>query len=255
MMSLKIKNLLAFSTSAQIRQRRSFLPVSFLIASLIIPLSLSQAADWNSLGSSQSILKKAKALDSENKVRVVQKRAVDRDLRLEVSTHYSLISGGDSYVKTQAGGAQLEFHINPQWSLGYRYDSYANSLTAEGEKISRDAAAAVAIGNPAQLPEISFALNSQLGTLSWYPIYGKLNLFDQAVTQFDVYLMTGAGSVKLASGQNTSLLSIGTGVGLWLTQHISSRFELSYLNYKDNTYSSNPQMNLMTMHFGIGFLL
>lgn len=217
--------------------------------------SFSQAADWKSLGSSQSILQKAKALDSENKVRVVQKRAVDRDLRLEVSTHYGLLNGGDSYVKTQAGGVQLEFHINPQWSLGFRYDKYNNVLTSEGEKVSDDANAALAQGNPAKLPEINFPVNSQLGTISWYPIYGKLNIFDQAVSQFDVYVMAGAGSIKLDSEQKSSLFSMGTGVGLWLTQHITTRFEVLYQTYEDKVYASDPRINLMSLQFGIGFLL
>jgi outer membrane beta-barrel protein len=229
--------------------------LTFSTLSFLFFASPSFAADWDSLGSSQSILKKAKALDSDNKVRVVQKRAVDRDLRLEVSSHYGLISGGDSYIKTQAGGAQIEFHINPQWSLGFRYDSYINALTPEGAKVSNEAATAIAQGNSAKLPEINFPVNSQLGTISWYPIYGKLNLFDQAVTQFDVYLMAGAGAIKLDSAQTTSLLSLGSGVGLWLTQHITTRFEIRYQSYKDKVYASDPQINLMSLQFGLGFLL
>lgn len=213
------------------------------------------AADWDSLGSSQPILKKAKALDNKNKVRVVQKRAVDRDLRLEISSHYGLVSGGDSYIRTQAAGAQVELHINPQWSLGFRYDSYINALTAEGTQVSNEAAAAIAQGNQAKLPEINFPTSSQLGTVSWYPIYGKLNLFDQAVTQFDVYLMAGAGVIKLDSAQNSPLFSLGSGVGLWLTQHISTRFEIRYQSYKDNVYASDPQINLMSLQFALGFLL
>lgn len=230
---------------------------SLLTAIMLLTLSsFSHAADWNSLGSSQSILQKAKALDSENKVRVVQKRAVDRDFRLEVSTHYGLINGGDSYVKTQAGGVQLEFHINPQWSVGFRYDSYMNALTPEGEKVSNEAAAAISQGNTTTLPEINFPVNSQLGTVSWYPIYGKLNIFDQAVSQFDVYVMAGAGSIKLDSDERSSLLTMGSGVGLWLTQHITTRFEVRYQTYKDKKiYASDPQMNLMSLQFGIGFLL
>jgi len=225
------------------------------VLSLMAMSSLSSAADWDSLGSSQTILKKAKALDSENKVRVVQKRAVDRDLRLEISSHYGLISGGDSYVKTQAGGAQVEFHINPKWSLGFRYDSYITALTPEGAKVSDEAKASIARGDQTKLPEINFPLNSQMGTISWYPIYGKLNLFDQAVTQFDVYLMAGAGVIKLDSAQNSSLVSAGTGIGLWLTNHFSTRFEIKYQSYKDNVYAIDPQINLMSMQFGLGFLL
>lgn len=213
------------------------------------------AADWNSLGSSEAILEKAKALDPNNKVRVVQKRAVDRDLRFEVSGHYGMINGGDSYVRTQSGGAQLEFHINPRWSLGLRYDTYFNALTSEGEKIYNQAASSVGNGNQASLPEIDFPLSSQLATVSWYPVYGKLNLFDMAVTQFDLYLMAGAGMINLDSGHRSALTSVGGGAGLWFTQHMMARWELRYQGYKDKVYSENPQVNSMAMHLSLGFLL
>lgn len=213
------------------------------------------AADWESLGSSQALLKKAKALDPENKVRVVQKRAVDRDLRLEISGHYGTLNGGDSYVKTQTGGAQVEFHITPRWSLGYRYDNYFNALTAEGDKIYREASNAIAIGNQASLPEIDFPLSSHLATVSWYPIYGKLNLFDMAVTQFDLYVLAGAGTIVLDSGQRAALTSLGGGAGFWFTQHLMSRMEVRYQGYENPIYSSNPKVNNMVLHFSLGFLL
>jgi outer membrane beta-barrel protein len=213
------------------------------------------AADWKSLGSSQAILNKAKALDSNNKVRVVQKRAVDRDLRFELSGHYGMINGGDSYVKTQTGGAQLEFHINPQWSLGLRYDTYLNSLTSEGDKVFQQSEMAISNGNQASLPSIDYPLNSQLATLSWYPIYGKLNLFDAAVTQFDLYLMAGAGLMQLDSGNRSALTSVGGGAGLWFTQHMMARWELRYQGYKDKVYVNDPQVNTMAMHLSLGFLL
>ncbi len=75
------------------------------------------------------------------------------------------------------------------------------------------------------------------------------------MSQFDVYVMAGAGSIKLDSQQKSSLLSLGSGVGLWLTQHITTRFEVRYQTYKDQTYASDPQINMMSLQFGIGFLL
>lgn len=214
-----------------------------------------QAADWKSLGSSESILKKAKALDANNKVRVVQKRSVDRNLRLEVSGHYGVINGGDSYVRTQTGGVQVEFHINPKFSLGFRYDNYFNVLTSEGERVYRDAETKISNGDQAQLPEIDYPLNSQLGTLTWYPVYGKLNFFDQAITQFDLFLMAGAGVIKLEAAPSSPLYSLGTGVGLWFTQHIMARGELRYQGYRDKAYSKDSQVNTMGLHLSIGVML
>lgn len=214
-----------------------------------------KATEWESLGSSEAILKKAKAIDANNKVRVVQKRSVERDLRFEISGHYGFINGGDSYVKTQTGGLQLEFHVNPKFSLGLRYNTYFNGLTSEGERIYNDAEKSILNGNQAQLPEIDYPLNSQLATVSWYPIYGKLNFFDEAITQFDLYLMAGAGSVKLETAKNATLLSAGTGVGIWFSQHIMARGELRYQGYKDTAYSKNQQVNTMALQFSLGLLL
>lgn len=227
----------------------------FLITLSLLTSPMLQAADWDSLGSTEAILKKAKALDPNNKVRVVQKRSVSRDLRFELSGHYGFISGGDSYVKTQSGGAQLEFHINPQWSLGLRYDKYINALTSEGDKIYNQTASSITNGNQASLPEIDFPLSSQLATLSWYPIYGKLNLFDMAVTQFDLYLMGGAGLIQLDSGNRSTLTSVGGGAGFWFTNHIMSRLEIRYQGYQDKVYVNDPQVNSMAMHLSLGFLL
>ena len=166
-----------------------------------------------------------------------------------------MIDGGDSYVKTQSGGAQVEFHINPRWSLGFRYDKYFNGLTSEGQKVYDQSQAAIAIGSQAILPDLDFPLSSQLATVTWYPVYGKLNLFDKAITQFDLYLMAGAGLIKLDSGINSNLTSVGAGAGLWFTQHIMARWELRYQGYKDKIYLSDPQINSMGMQFSIGFLL
>ncbi|MEY4616458.1 MAG: hypothetical protein RJB66_1418 [Pseudomonadota bacterium] len=235
------------------KTRSFFLVIACLIGCLFTQVLF--AADWDSLGSSKALLNKAKALDPDNKVRVVQKRAVDRDLRFELSGHYGLLNGGDSYVKTQTGGAQVEFHINPRWSVGYRYDNYFNALTTEGEAIYKQTANAIANGNQASLPEINFPLSSHLATISWYPIYGKLNLFDKAITQFDLYLVAGAGSIFLDSGERSALTSYGGGAGLWFTQHFMARMEMRYQGYKDSLYTSAPQVNNMAMHLSLGFLL
>jgi outer membrane beta-barrel protein len=235
------------------KKRTLFLIVLSLVGCLLTQVLF--AADWESLGSTEAILKKAKALDPNNKVRVVQKRAVDRDMRLEVSGHYGFINGGDSYVKTQSGGAQLEFHVNPKWSLGVRYDRYFNALTSEGTKIYNQSETAIAAGSQATLPDINFPIDSQLATVSWYPIYGKLNLFDQAVTQFDVYLLAGAGMIQLDSGSRSTLTAFGGGAGLWFSQHIMARLEIRYQGYQDKAYAADPQVNTTAMHLSLGFLL
>src|SRR5438445_5618800 len=102
-----------------------------LTLAALLSLNTWAAADLNqemdALGANRDLMKKAKAIDPDNKVRVVQNREVDRNYRLELGVNYGAnAAGGDPYVNTSAIGGQLDFHITPRWSLGARYTSYQN---------------------------------------------------------------------------------------------------------------------------------
>lgn len=211
-------------------------------------------SQFDSLGSTEDLVNKSKALDPDNKVRVVQKRKVDRNLRLELAGHYGMINGGDSYISTNNTGAQLEFHMTPRWSLGVRYDKYYSRLTREGNSAFEEAEAARAIGNNYRIPDLDYPLDSNLVTLSWYPIYGKLNLFDMAVTHFDIYFLGGTGKMSLESGA-TNLNTVGGGLGFWFTQNFATRFELRYQGYEDKVYSGSRKMDTFVMNISAGLML
>lgn len=218
----------------------------------------SVSQDMDSLGANQELLMKARAMDPGNRVRVVQSRLVDRNLRLELGVNYGMVAGGDSYLNTNNLGAQLEFHINPRWSVGARYYNSANTFTSEGKRMYDHASAQSANGDDYSIADVSYAKNTYLGTLSFYPIYGKMNLFDWAITQFDMYLMAGAGQVQLAnrsSTWNTSTWTAGTGFGVWLTNWMTSRLEVRYQNYQDKISSGPRNLDLMIVTASIGFLL
>lgn len=234
--------------------KQSFLRLSFILLTLLRPLS-SHAGEWESLGSSEALLEKAASIDPENKVRVVQKRAVDRHWRVEFAGHYGLINGGDSYIKTKLAGGQVEVHINPHWSLGYRYDQYMNDLTPEGVNRLREADELRLNGDQAVLPDVDFPLSSQIATISWYPIYGKLNLFDSYITQFDLYFLAGAGKIILDTSGAQKLVTAGGGAGLWFNQYLSGRLEARYQGYKDPIYTTSPQVNSMILNISLGILL
>ena len=74
-------------------------------------------------------------MDPHNEVSIVQNRAVDRNMRLELGVNYGLVGGGEAYYQTQNLGANLDFHINPHWSVGARYYHSFNSLTSEGQAV------------------------------------------------------------------------------------------------------------------------
>lgn len=210
---------------------------------------------FNSLGANDEIIERAKALDPENRVRVVQNRAVDRTLRFEIGGNFGMVAGGDPYVNTQNFGAHLDFHINPRWSLGARYYKSNNSLTSEGQRRYDEAQATYnETGQFRNVPDIDYAEHTYLGVINWYPIYGKFNLFDMGVVQFDFYALAGAGQVQLSSG-STPTYTAGTGVGLWFSKHISSRIEARWQTYQDEVYTGSRNLNIFVGTVGLGILL
>lgn len=219
----------------------------------------SVSQDMDSLGANQELLMKAKAMDPGNRVRVVQNRTVDRHWRLELGLNYGLVAGGDSYLNTNNLGGQLELHVNPRWSVGARYYNSANTLTAEGKRVANEASARQSNGDEYTIADLSYAKNTYFGTVSFYPIYGKMNLFDWAISQFDMYLMAGLGQVQLENnkvGSSTSTTwTAGTGFGVWLTSWMSSRMEVRYQNYHDKLVTGSRNLDLMVVSASIGFLL
>lgn len=234
--------------------------MKWLIALLTISLCQSVLAnnltsDLDALGGNQALMRKAEAIDPSNRIRIVQHRLVNRHNRIELGLNYGLTEGGDPYMNIKNWGAQLEYHFNPHWSIGARYYNFSNTLSSEGERVFSEANARAAAGQVGvQVPATDVASNSYMGTISWYPFYGKLSLFNTAIAQFDLYVLGGYGQINLASG-STETYTGGGGIALWLSQHFSSRLEIRYQGYKDQIYSGARQIDLCVFTAGIGVLL
>lgn len=231
---------------------------------LLSLLALNSWADdlsgkMNALGANKDLMKKAKAIDPHNRVRVVQNRDVDRNYRIEVGVSYGAAEGGDPYVNTSVLGGQLDFHITPRWSLGARYYNSQNTLTKEGEQVFADAEARNQAGDTNfRRPGVDYAKDTWLAVINWYPIYGKMNLFDAGISQFDIYFLGGAGQVSLGSGQ-AATYTAGAGVGIWFTQHFASRLEARWQGYTDQVYDGsgyqNRDINQTLLTATVSFLL
>ena len=206
--------------------------------------------DFDSLGGNDTLMTRAKTLSPDTKVEVVQDRIVDRRLRVELAPEYSNVLGGDAYNKTQFVGMNLHFHITPRWSLGARYNHAFNKLTAEGEFLLKD----VDVTGQGMVPDIDFPKSQTIATLNWYPIYGKMNLYDLGVFHFDAYALLGGGTVSLRSGSSTVYLG-GGGIGLWVSQHLSARFEMTYQTYNATRISTPVKMETTVATVQIGYLL
>jgi outer membrane immunogenic protein len=214
----------------------------------------------DALGANKDLMRKAKAVDPQNRIRVVQNREVDRNTRLEFGLGGGLATGGDAYTNTSTYGAQLDFHIVPQLSLGARYNQYSNSDSVEGRRQKERAETAKQTQNTNFVaPGSDYASRSWLAVANWYPIYGKLNLLDSAIAQFDIYLLGGAGQITLQSG-NSMLYTAGGGIGVWMSQHVSLRTEVRWQGYKDDPRDSSGNrlgardINQTLMTATLGFL-
>lgn len=212
--------------------------------------------DMDALGGNKELINRAKAIDPKNRIRIVQNRAVDRNMRLELGINYGINEGGDPYVDTNNLGASLDFHLTPRWSVGARYYNSSNSLSSEGKRVMAEADAARASNNnDKQRPGIDYVSDTWLGVINWYPMYGKLNFLDVGVSQFDMYVLAGGGQVSLSTG-TAPTYTAGGGLGVWINQHFSTRLEARYQGYQDSGRGADKRdINLTVLSASIGFLL
>ena len=212
--------------------------------------------DFDSLGGNIDLLEKAKALAPNKTVKLVQKRIVDRESRHEIVSLGKKAFSGNTYLSTTATSLGYYYHINPTWAVSVQYTTYFNSLTSEGrslikrgdELLSKDPVLDF-------VPELNYPVNSVKALVNWYPVYGKINLYDWAITQFDMYVI---GGLESSTYQKTKTLDYVTGIGLgfWLSQHISARFELGYKLRKDvGLRGKKESYSSMNGTFGVGYLL
>lgn len=212
--------------------------------------------DMDALGGNRDLIERAKAIDPQNRVRIVQKRLVDRTMRLELGLNYGIATGGDPYLNTNNLGGSMDFHFNPRFSIGARYYSFANSPNAEGKRVFEEAnAARLADNNDLIRPSSDWASSSWIAVANWYPLYGKLNFLDLGVSQFDIYFLGGGGQIMLNSG-TAPTYTAGGGIGVWLTQHFTTRFEARYQGYQDNARGEQKRdINLTILSASLGIML
>jgi outer membrane immunogenic protein len=219
--------------------------------------SIDMKKDFDSLGDNDAVIQRAKALDPKNKYKVVQGRTVDRNMKLELGISGGLKAGGDPYYSSMDLGANLDFHFSPYWSVGARYYHSYNSLTSEGQAAYQSAEANP--GTYSNLPAQDYASDTALGVVEWYPLYGKLDIFEKGISHFDLYTLAGYGDTFLTSGA-AGTLALGGGLAFWWTQHFTSRLETRYQTYTDHPYVDNQsavsrQINEVVFMLSMGILL
>ncbi len=236
---------------------------------LIILLSMFQVAmaaenssqdissDFDALGGNKTLLERAKALEPEVQTTIVQDRVVSRRNRIEIAPELSGTLGGDTYNRTRSLGLNLNYHFTPRWSVGVKYNHSFNSLTPEGEAQMNKAYDDYK-KNPSSpsvaFPDINYPKSEAFALVNWYPVYGKMNLMDQGILHFDLYMLGGLGQVQLASGTASSYTG-GGGIGFWFTQNFSSRLEMRYQNYKAQYIDGEKNMDVTVASMQMGWML
>ncbi len=240
----------------------SSISLSLLLLVSVGNLSLAEAetktlkSDFQTLGDNQEVIDRVQKLDNQQRIRVVQNRMMDRNNRLELALNLGALSGGDSYVQTKNLGAMLQFHINPKWSVGLTYEKDYNSLNAEGSR-RYDAAFECQKTDPScatRFPAVDFPIDTRLLSVTYYPIYGKLNLFDAGIAQFDLYTTLAYGQKTLNSGIS-NVLAASVGAGVWLNSFLTARLEGRYESYKDLLQTENRLQSGFSVIASLGAML
>jgi outer membrane immunogenic protein len=201
--------------------------------------------DFDSLGGNKDLAIKAKALEPELKMQIVQDRIVNRHKRWEITPTFANVMGGDAYVKTQTAGLGVFFHMTPRWSLSANYNYNFNQMSSEGQYV---------IDSFHRIANIDYAKTSYLGEIQWYPIYGKFNLLEAAIVHFDIYGLAGTGRVQLKE-KSAPMYTAGAGIGFWLSQHLTTRLEFLYQTYNSERETGQKKMDLTLISLGMGYLL
>jgi len=215
------------------------------------------SSDFDSLGGNKVLMERAKALEPEMQVEVVQQRTVSRRNRIEIAPEFSGTFGGDVYNRTKNLGLNLQYHFTPRWSVGLKHNQAFNTLTTEGENMMNQAIQEYE-KHPSKpttaFPQIDYPKAETLALVNWYPIYGKMNLLDKGISHFDLYVIGGYGQVQLSSGV-TSTYTGGGGIGFWFNQNFTSRLEMRYQNYKAKYLTGDKSMDLAIASVQMGWML
>ena len=207
--------------------------------------------DFDTLGGNDVLLDKARELNPDQRISIVQDRVVKRRNRLEIAPEVSGTVGGDPYNRTTGFALNAYFHINPHWALGAKYEYDTNTIRPEGQALIDQA---MSERDRNLVPDIDFPKSQAMALVNWFPMYGKLNVFDLGVTHFDIYTVAGAGQVQLRSGNSTTWTA-GGGIGFWFSQHLSTRIEARYQTYEAQKFSGPEKLNLTVAGLQVGYLL
>lgn len=175
----------------------------------------------------------------KEKFKIINKRYSSLNNRHEIDVMGGNDFNADSHMTTRQVGLSYRYHINQDWSLGYRYTEYQNELSDAGQKL---------FDEENILPDKDYADKSNDIFVNYNTIYGKFRLGSERVVYFDQYVALGYGDMALASG-NTQFYLLDLGVALWLGKNYSARFGL-----KNEFYEQSQVNGTQNIHNAMGYV-
>lgn len=209
--------------------------------------------DLSTLGDNQFLKPYIKSTSTSSEISVVQNRFYSRFNRQELLTGIGYSTSGPAYFKTTATSMFYKFYVSPKWSVGVNYSYFTNSLSSAGIQVIKNGEAKLK-NDPdfAFIPDMDYPKFSYAATASWYPSYGKLNLFN-TIMYFDLFVTSGLGKIILKH-KPSSLLFLSFGSSLWLTKKWIARFEMQNKLYKETWYNSQHNIVTTQMMLSAGYM-
>lgn len=182
---------------------------------------------------------------TEDKLYIVNKRYSSLVNRHELS-----FSGGKnmnpvSHIDNKLTSWLYRYHINSNFQVGLRYNTYYNDLTSSGKTLYKE---------EALLPDTDFAFKSTSAFLGINTFYGKMRLTDKSVIYFDQFVSLGYGEVDLAENGLQKMINLDAGFSFWMGKKMSLRFGLNNEFYSQRRRSGLTNVHNMMGYFELGYL-
>ncbi len=181
---------------------------------------------------------------SQDQIEAINGRYSSLNNRHELTFSSGNNFNSDSHIDTTQYAATYRYHLNSNWSFGFRYSQYNNELSDAGEKLFND---------QRLLPDTDYAIKSTDAFVNYNTVYGKIRLGEKRVLYFDHYVSLGYGNVALGNGEAT-MYTADTGFSFWFGKNFSTRFGLKNELYYQQKINGKESVHNVMGYLEFGYL-
>jgi len=169
--------------------------------------------------------------------------------------HELTVSGGvlpvDPYYKGITATGSYTVHFGPNWAWELVQVTWAYNAQTDLMRKLIQVANAQGVATP-EIPAIQWIAATHLVLK---PLYGKQALFNTQVLHLEAYLQAGPAVVVMTGATRKYDLGadIGGGLRFWLTEGLSTRFDLGEMVYFHSEGSSTRVRQALMLRLGLSF--